>query len=252
MIKFIEKFVKDRYAKGALEKEEALCCPVTYDPKFLKIIPKEILEKDYGCGDPSQYLREGDVVLDLGSGGGKICYIASQIVGSKGKVIGVDFNPAMLELAKKYQKEMAERIGYGNVEFCLGKIQDLKIKDESIDVIVSNCVLNLVRPEDKKILFHEMYRVLKSGGRVAISDIVSDKKVPENMMKDPELWSGCISGAFQEMEFLKAFEEVGFFSVKIDKRDTKPWRTVQGIEFRSVTVTASKGAVPVCGPKGCC
>src|SRR3990167_5245606 len=89
----IENVVRERYAQGAQAKEEALCCPTNYDPKYLKVIPEEILEKDYGCGDPSRFIKEGDVVLDLGSGGGKICYIASQVVGPKGKVIGVDFNP---------------------------------------------------------------------------------------------------------------------------------------------------------------
>lgn len=242
----VEEIVKNRYAQGARRKEEELCCPVTYDPKYLKVIPKEILEKDYGCGDPSQYLWEGDTVLDLGSGGGKICYIASQVVGPKGKVIGVDFNPEMLVLARKYQKEIAGRIGWSNVRFKRSRIQDLKIPSDSVDVIVSNCVLNLVRQEDKKKLFREMHRVLKKGGRVAISDIVSDEEVPEKLKKDPDLWSGCISGAFQEDAFLKAFEEAGFYGIQIEKLDAKPWRIVQGIEFRSITVTAYKGKEGAC------
>lgn len=279
----LEKAVRERYARGAEIKEEALCCPVQYDSKYLEVIPKEILEKDYGCGDPSRYLKEGDTVLDLGSGAGKICYIASQIVGPKGKVIGVDFNPSMLALARKYQKETGDRIGWRNVEFKWARIQDLKtdlealakrlsqkplrsmedyldfeersrqnrnksplIQDESIDVIVSNCVLNLVRPEDKKALFKEMHRVLKKGGRIAISDIVSDEIVPENLRNDPRLWSGCISGAFQEKEFIQAFEEAGFYGIKIEKLDERPWRTVQGIEFRSMTITAYKGKEGPC------
>ena len=122
----VEKVVRERYAKGAQRKEEALCCPVTYNPKFLKVIPQEILEKDYGCGDPSAYLKEGDAVLDLGSGAGKICFIASQVVGQKGRVIGVDFNPIMLSLANKYKDEVAKKIGWKNVEFRRGRIQDLK------------------------------------------------------------------------------------------------------------------------------
>lgn len=279
----LEKVVRERYAKGAEAKEEALCCPTSYDPKYLKVIAEEIIDKDYGCGDPSRYLKEGDTVLDLGSGAGKICYIASQIVGPRGQVIGVDFNPAMLELARKYQTEIGNQIGWHNVEFRRGRIQDLKtdleaigetlkkspiysvedlvhfedvtekvkqgsplVEDESIDVIVSNCVLNLVRPDDKRKLFLEMHRVLKKGGRVAISDIVSDDFVPEKLQKDPELWSGCISGAFQEREFLKAFEESGFYGIKIEKFDERPWRTVQGIEFRSITITAYKGKEGPC------
>lgn len=245
----IEVAVKDRYAKGAKQKEEALCCPEsTYDPKFLEVIPKEIIEKDYGCGDPSKYLKEGDVVLDLGSGAGKFCYIASQIVGPNGKVIGVDFNPPMLELARKYQKEIGDRIGYHNVEFRRGRVQDLRgvIADESIDIIVSNCVLNLVRTEEKALLFKEMHRVLKRGGRVAISDIVSDEDVPLKLQEDPELWSGCISGAFRDDLFLQAFEEAGFYGIQVETLAPEPYRTVRGIEFRSITVTAYKGKEGPC------
>ena len=120
------------------------------------------------------------------------------------------------------------------------------IENDSMDVIVSNCVLNLVRSEDKRQLFSEMFRVLKKGGRVAISDIVSDEIVPQDLQDDPELWSGCISGAFQEKEFLKAFEDAGFYGMKVEKLDSEPWRTVRGIEFRSMTVTALKGKQGAC------
>jgi len=120
------------------------------------------------------------------------------------------------------------------------------ISDDSIDVIVSNCVLNLVRSDQKEQLFREMHRVLKKGGRVAISDIVSDEEVPEDLKKDPQLWSGCISGAFEENAFLKAFEQAGFYGMAIEKRDERPWRVVRGIEFRSVTVTAFKGKEGEC------
>ncbi|MGB8273996.1 MAG: methyltransferase domain-containing protein, partial [Alphaproteobacteria bacterium] len=237
----------------------------------------------YGCGDPSRYVREGESVLDLGSGGGKICYIASQIVGPAGRVVGIDFNPPMLELARRHQKAVAERIGWDNVSFRRGRIQDLRtdlealealiagrplrsladyeafeserravgerspmIADESVDIVLSNCVLNLVRPEDKALLFAEMYRVLKRGGRVAISDIVADEEVPEHLRSDPELWSGCVSGAYQEREFLRAFENAGFYGITIDKRDPDPWQTIEGIEFRSVTVVAYKGKEGPC------
>lgn len=278
-----EATVRQRYSEAANEREEALCCPVEYDPKFLKALPTEIIERDYGCGDPSKFIREGETVLDLGSGGGKICYIASQIVGPAGRVIGVDTNTEMLGLARKYQKEMAERVGFANVEFRYGRIQDLRldldaadeylkanpittakelsdyeafvaearfnqpmIEDESIDVIISNCVLNLVKSEDKKGMFGEMFRVLKRGGRVAISDIVSDEDVPEHLQADPTLWSGCISGAFREDRLIEAFEEAGFYGVEILERDEKPWRVVEGIEFRSLTVAAYKGKQGEC------
>jgi arsenite methyltransferase len=263
--------------------EACLCLPVGYDKALLKVIPDEILEKDYGCGDPSRYIREGETVLDLGSGSGKACYIISQIVGAKGKVIGIDFNPPMLELARKYQKLIGEKLGYHNVEFRRGRIQDLKtnlelvdeylrqnpaksvadlahleefqnkirreqplVADESVDVIVSNCVLNLVRPEDKKQLFAEMYRVLKRGGRAVISDIVSDEPVPEHLAKDPDLWSACVSGAFQEEEFLRAFEEAKFHGIQIEELRSEAYQTVEGIEFRAITVTAYKGKEGPC------
>lgn len=279
----VEKAVRERYSQGATQKVEALCCPVVYDPKYLKILPEEILERDYGCGDPSQYVREGETVLDLGSGGGKICYIAAQVVGAKGRVIGVDMNDDMLALARKYQKSIGDKLGYHNVEFHRGKIQDLKldydrldaylkdrpvrsasdlkaleeksdelrahhpmIADNSIDVVVSNCVLNLVKEEDKEQLIREIYRVLRPGGRIAISDIVSDEDIPQHQKNDPELWSGCISGAYKEDEFLKAFERAGFYGIQIAKRDEQPWQVVEGIEYRSVTVIAYKGKEGPC------
>ena len=279
----IESAVQARYGAASQEKEAALCCPVEYDPQFLKILPDEIIERDYGCGDPSAFVKKGETVLDLGSGGGKICYIASQIVGESGKVIGVDTNTEMLALANKYRGELAEKIGYGNAEFRYGKIQDLKldlslvdeyleknpiktaddffayesfiaksktekplIANDSIDVILSNCVLNLVKPEFKEQMFAEMFRVLKRGGRVAISDIVSDEDIPEHLQNDGELWSGCISGAFREDAFIEAFERAGFYGMEIVKRDEKPWRVVEGIEFRAITIVAYKGKQGEC------
>lgn len=279
----VEKAVRERYAEGAKRKVEELCCPVSYNQQYLQILPQEIIERDYGCGDPSQYLKPGETVLDLGSGGGKICYIAAQVVGAQGRVIGVDMNTEMLALARKYQHEIGQKLGFHNVEFRRGRIQDLALDmekveaylkshpihdvadltaleeytqhlrqqqplvlDNSVDVIVSNCVLNLVKSRDKKQLFGEMFRVLKRGGRVVISDIVSDEPATETIKNDPELWSGCIAGAFQEQKFLKAFEEAGFYGIQILKRDENPWQTIDGIEFRSVTVSAYKGKQGPC------
>jgi hypothetical protein len=120
------------------------------------------------------------------------------------------------------------------------------VADESINLVLSNCVLNLVRPEDKEQLFEEMFRVVRRGGRVAISDIVSDEDVPVELQGDPELWSGCIAGAYREDAFLDAFARAGFYGMEIVKRDQKPWRTIQGIEFRSITVVAYKGKQGPC------
>ncbi|MFW5909273.1 MAG: methyltransferase domain-containing protein [Thiohalospira sp.] len=274
--------VLDRYSRGAQAVEPALCCPTDYDPALLEALPAEILEKDYGCGDPSRYVRPGDTVLDLGAGGGKICYMAAQLVGTEGRVIGVDANDDMLALARKYQGEMAERLGGDRVEFRKGRIEDLAldleaqdrrlaeqpvrtsadlaaleawrdrqrteaplIAADSVDLVVSNCVLNLVRDADKEQLLREIHRVLRPGGRVAVSDIVSDEAVPAHLKADPELWSGCISGAFQEEDFAAAFARAGLVDIRYDKWDAEPWQVVEGIELRSVTLTAVK---PETGP----
>src|SRR5262245_45093891 len=128
-----ETAVLERYGNAAQEIEACLCLPVSYDKTLLQVIPQEIVEKDYGCGDPSKYVREGETVLDLGSGSGKACYLIAQIVGAKGKVIGVDFNPPMLALARTYQQSIGERLGYHNVEFRRGRIQDLRTDLELLD-----------------------------------------------------------------------------------------------------------------------
>lgn len=293
----VERAVRERYAAASREAEPALCCAVAYDPRLLAVLPAEILERDYGCGDPSRHVAAGENVLDLGSGGGKICYLAAQIVGPAGRVIGVDRNDDMLDLARRHQQAIGERLGYHNTQFCKGSIQDLAldlerfdarlreepvrsandwlraeawaeeqrrtapmIADRSIDVVVSNCVLNLVQPSHRRQLFAELFRVLKPGGRAVISDIVSDRPVPDRLQQDPTLWSGCISGAFVEAEFLAAFAAAGFGPVELLERQRDPWQVVEGIEFRSATVRALKpggtGTLPVmttcCGTSGGC
>lgn len=275
--------VLKRYSEAAESPQAELCCPVSYNSEQLKLLPDEIIEKDYGCGDPSRYVRPGDTVLDLGCGGGKICYLAAQLVGSHGRVIGVDMNDDMLALARKHQTSMASKLGGNRVSFHKAYIQDLAldldaidsylqatpvktandytalqdwqekqrrerplIADNSIDLVVSNCVLNLVGDQQKQQLVQEIHRVLKPGGRVAISDIVSDEVIPHHLKDDAQLWSGCLSGAFQEQEFIRAFVDAGFLGATYDKWDAKPWRTVEGIEFRSVTLTALKDVGEAC------
>lgn len=279
----VEAAVRARYSQAARQPAGDLCSPVEYDPQYLEAIPREILERDYGCGDPSRYAQPGETVLDLGSGSGKLAYILAQRVGREGRVIGVDFNDEMLRLARRHQGEVARRLGYANVEFRKGRIQDLRldyelldkylaerpvdrssdlleleahadtlrrtspmVPDQSVDLVVSNCVLNLVRDEDKEQLIHELYRVLRAGGRIAISDIVSDEDVPEPLKQDPELWSGCISGAFREGRFLEVLEEAKFYGISIDRWEAKPFRTIEGIEFRSVTIVGYKGKEGPC------
>ena len=137
-----ESSVRERYAAAAQVREAALCCPVDYDARYLEVIPEKVIERDYGCGDPSQYVREGDTVLDLGSGGGKICFIAAQVAGPKGCVIGVDMNDDMLALARGAAPVVAERLGYGNVDFRRGRIQDLAL---DVDALESWLAVNPVR-----------------------------------------------------------------------------------------------------------
>lgn len=260
----VENAVLGRYSAASKAVEPALCCPVNYDRKFLEVLPAEVIERDYGCGDPSRFVREGETVLDLGSGSGKICYIASQIVGPRGRVIGIDMNDDMLALARRYQREIAERIGWDNVTFYRGRIQDLThsldepdrteplIPSASIDVVLSNCVLNLVNEADREQLFREVFRVLRAGGRAAISDIVSNRPVPASLKADPQLWSGCISGAFVEQDFLQAFHAAGFSNVQLVARQEEPWTVVEGIEFRSVTVQATSGEDCCTNLERCC
>ena len=280
----IQETVSKRYRDGAKERQEALCCPVDYDDSLLEILPREIIERDYGCGDPSRYVQKGDTVLDLGSGGGKICYMAAQLVGEGGRVIGVDMIDEMLALARNYQAQMAEKLGEDRVQFFKGYIQDLAldveavecfkaenpdismdaleqwqaeqrrerplVEDNSIDLVVSNCVLNLVAESDRKQMIAGIFRVLKPGGRVAIADIVSDEVVPQHLRDNEELWTGCISGAFQEQQFADVFLEAGFVLVNYDKWDQQPWQVVEGIEFRALTLMAMKPSPQECLDSG--
>jgi len=279
----IESAVLERYQEGARAQQPSLCCPTEYEGNYTEILPEEIIAKDYGCGDPTRYVNAQETVVDLGSGAGKNCYILAQKVGAAGKIIGVDFNDEMLSLARKYQGEIADKLGYRNTEFVKGKIQDLKlpldklqiwlqsnpvssvaqigeyeaecdrlrqkeplIGDNSVDVVISNCVLNLVRPQDKQQLFAEIFRVLKRGGRAVISDIVCDEDPTPKILNDRDLWSGCIAGAFREDDFLAMFEDAGFYGVEILKREETPWQVIDGVEFRSMTVRAYKGKEGIC------
>lgn len=279
----VEQAVLLRYAAGAQRRQEDLCCPVSYDARYLEVLPAEIIERDYGCGDPSVHARDGETVLDLGSGSGKVCFIAAQRVGRTGRVIGIDCNDEMLALARRHQPTIARRLGFDNVDFRRGRIQDLRtdldaadarlranpissvneltewerfvgeqrrstplVSDDSADLVVSNCVLNLVRDGEKQALFDEIFRVLRPGGRAVISDIVSDEPVPDELKRDPELWSGCIAGAMTERDFVAAFAAAGLYGIEILERAEQPWQTVHGIEFRSLTVRAWKGKQGAC------
>jgi ubiquinone/menaquinone biosynthesis C-methylase UbiE len=281
----MERAVGRRYSAAAHVVEPGLCCPVDYDPQYLEVIPREVLEVDYGCGNPVSHVRPGERVLDLGSGAGKVCFIAAQIIGPTGSVLGVDINDDMLAVARNARAEVARRLGYSNVTFVKARIEDLAldldfldsrlarhpvrsynelanvealsdqlrndsplVPDNSIDVVISNCVLNLVTQRRKQAMFSEIARVLRPGGRVVVSDIVSDIDVPAAMQADPDLWSGCYSGALREELFLQSFSRVGLDGLTVLTRQMQPWQTVGEVEFRSITVVAYKpGEKPVGG-----
>jgi len=210
----IKKIVREGYAKIA--KKETCCCgPET--GKKLGYTEEELISLSegtnisLGCGNPVALasLKEGETVLDLGSGMGLDCFIASKKVGEKGKVIGVDMTPEMIDKAR----ENARKGNYKNVEFRLGEIESLPVADSTVDVIISNCVINL--SPDKKRVFEEAFRTLKPGGRLMISDIVLLKGLPETIKKSKKAYIGCVAGAVMKDEYIALMREAGFQEVKV-------------------------------------
>jgi arsenite methyltransferase len=189
-----------------------------------------------GCGLPTQYagIKPGDTVLDLGSGAGIDVFIAAKSVGPEGHVIGVDMTPEMIQRAWTN----AIKGGYRNVEFRLGDIEALPVNDNSIDVVVSNCVINLA--PDKRQVFAEIYRVLKSGGRFSISDIVTHGDVPAKIRQDVELWAGCVAGAMDQDVYLQVIRDAGFQDVRVSQ--IQEYDYPQGVDygFASITVEGQK------------
>jgi SAM-dependent methyltransferase len=166
-----------------------------------------------GCGIPTEFAKisEGETVLDLGSGAGNDCFVVRSIVGEKGKVIGLDFAPNML----KKSRQNAEKLGYTNVEFVKGDIEEMPIADNSIDTLISNCVLNLV--PDKKLAFKQIHRVLKPSGHFCVSDVVLTGDLPELLLKDAELYVGCVAGAIKKQEYLDIIQKNGFKNIEVKK-----------------------------------
>lgn len=225
--------VRDYYAAAARAPQERLCCPTGYDAADVAHIPAEVMEISYGCGSPMGKARprRGDTVLDLGSGGGIDCFIAARHVGPGGRVIGVDMTDDMLARATASARQVARNLGYAVVEFRKGFLEAVPVADGTVDLVTSNCVLNL--STDKGRVFGEIHRALRHGGRFVISDIVSDRPVPEAMRRDPELWGECLSGAMTEAEFARAAEAAGFHGVTLAREYL--WQTVNGIAFYSTT-----------------
>jgi arsenite methyltransferase len=229
----IKEHVRERYSQVAKRAEETTCVsccdasvstsccgPITkgdyaqgigYRAQELADLPDSVVGACAGCGNPTALagLKEGEVVLDLGSGGGIDVFLAAKKVGPSGKAIGVDMTEEMIKLARKN----AEEIDLGNVEFRLGDIENLPVEDGTIDVIVSNCVINLAPDKDR--VFGEAYRVLKPGGRFLVSDVVTDGELPQSIRDNPDAWSGCIAGALLEDEYVGKIRNAGFEEIKV-------------------------------------
>ena len=237
----IRETVRERYGRIATEETEGCCAPsccgggdkaeagsasltLGYSKEELASIP-DGADLGVGCGNPLalQQLSGGETVLDLGAGAGIDCFIAAARVGPAGKVIGVDMTPQMLQRAR----ENAERGGFDNVEFRLGEIESLPVADNTVDVVISNCVINL--SPDKDRVFREALRVLKPGGTLAVSDIVLDGQLPEAVRGSVEAYVGCIAGASQRDDYLQAIRNAGFAQVELQSENTYPTDLLTGV-----------------------
>lgn len=272
----LKEIVREKYsqiAEQSKEENETSCCGVSCG---CSTIDYAVMADDYsnlkgyvkdadlglGCGLPTEFalIKEGDTVVDLGSGAGNDCFVARSMAGEKGKIIGIDFTEKMIEKARAN----AAKLGFENIEFCQGDIENMPLAGGAADVVVSNCVLNLV-PEKKKA-FGETFRVLKKGGHFSVSDIVFVGEIPEGLKKNAELYAGCVAGAIPIDDYIDIIKEAGFKEVKIQKskRITLPEEilkqhltpeeivgfTTGGPGIFSITVYAEK-PLKCCAP-GCC
>lgn len=275
----LKTLVREKYsaiAEQSTEQNASSCCGATASCCGEEVY--SIMSDDYtqlngyvadadlglGCGLPTAFaqIKEGDTVIDLGSGAGNDCFVARSIVGEKGKVIGIDFTDKMIEKARTN----AEKMGYNNVEFRQGDIEQMPVTSNVADVIVSNCVLNLV--PNKRAVFKEIYRVLKPGAHFSISDIVLEGEIPEKWKQIAELYAGCVSGAIQKSEYLELITQTGFKNSTVQKEklisipddllrnylseeEIADYKSGK-LAIKSVTVYAEKPA-PCCEPgSGCC
>ena len=222
----LKEFVKEKYGQIALQEKDtnaSSCCGSGCCSSEVANIMNDDYNKlegynpdadlGLGCGLPTQFakIKKGDVVIDLGSGAGNDAFIARHETGETGKVIGIDFTPAMIELARKNAKVR----GFDNIEFRQGDIEEMPVAKDTADVIVSNCVLNLV--PDKNAVIKEIFRVLKPGGHFSISDIVLEGELPDDLIKAAEMYAGCISGAIQKQDYVELVKNSGFANVKVLK-----------------------------------
>jgi SAM-dependent methyltransferase len=271
----IKEMVKQKYSEIALQDKESNSCSCCGAGGCSTEV-YNIMSEDYeqlegynpdadlglGCGLPTQFakIKKGDVVIDLGSGAGNDCFVARAETGETGKVIGIDFTPAMIEKARAN----TEKRGFNNVEFRQGDIENMPVSANVADVVVSNCVLNLV--PNKQAVFKEIYRVLKAGGHFSISDIVLTGELPEKIRSTAEMYAGCVSGAIQKSEYLRFIEQAGFKNITLQKEkpiiipndilenylskeEVTAYKANPTI-IRSITVYAEKQAC--CCGSGCC
>lgn len=273
----IKELIREKYSEIATQEKEynlATCCGATcacHGEEVYTIMADDYTQLEgyvedadlgLGCGLPTEFakIKEGDTVIDLGSGAGNDVFIARRITGEKGKVIGIDFTEPMIERARTN----ADKLGYNNVEFRFGDIEKIPVTANVADVVVSNCVLNLV--PDKQKVFNEIYRVLKAGAHFSISDIVLNGEMPERWKEVSELYAGCVSGAVQKSEYLDMITRAGFKAITLQKQKPilipeeilEKYLTRAEIEeylagkvqIESITVYAEK---PCCTPgSGCC
>ncbi len=232
------RVVSDFYGDAADVPQPALCCPDIYPASDSAHIPQEVMDISYGCGSPIGLadVSAGETMVDLGSGGGIDCFIAAKKVGKTGKVVGIDMTDQMLREANEAKTKVTANLGFENVRFKKGYLEDIPLPDQFADLITSNCVINL--SPDKKQVFVEIWRVLKNFGRIVVSDTISEKPVPEGMRANPRLWGECVSGALTEAEYIAKMEQAGFYGLSILKRSL--WKEVEGYRFFSVVIRGYK------------
>ena len=269
----LKETVREKYSEIANQSKEenaTSCCGVgecgvdytIFSEDYSKLKGyNEDADLSLGCGIPTEFaqIKEGDTVLDLGSGAGNDCFIARELTGEKGKVIGLDFTETMIEKARIN----ADKLGFNNVEFRKGDIESMPIGGESIDVVVSNCVLNLV--PDKTKAFSETFRVLKAGGHFSVSDVVLRGELPDGLKNDAEMYAGCVSGAIQKVDYLNIIANTGFENISVQKEKVvllpddilkkylsdEEIQSYKNEEFGVFSITVY-GQKPECGPDCCC
>lgn len=230
--------VREYYGNAAEKPQPDLCCPTRYDDGLTAHIPQDVIDRFYGCGSPIALagVTAGERVLDLGSGAGIDVFIAAKLTGPEGRAIGVDMTDPMLAVANQNRPRVAAALGYDVVEFRKGYLEQIPVEDRSIDVVTSNCVVNL--SPDKARVFEETWRILKDHGRFVLSDIVSEREVPPHLKVNPDLWGECLVGALTEADLLAQLERAGFYGLTVLRKTY--WKDVEGYPFYSITVRGYK------------